>query len=486
MINVDGKRPNAMTVSQTTFVCILLGALFLAGSPAVVAQSRVDQLLAAPTSTSDASIIVAAEELKPFKPQPGVDWAHLVGQSFFFLSVENSFRCATEEGTRDAFSNGFFSGYLNSVGNLHGWNDGDPFYVNYVGHPMQGAVSGDIWTHNDRAYRTIEFGANRRYWKGKFRGAAYSYVYSVLFEIGPISEASVGNIQSLYPQQGFVDHIATPVFGLAWSVAEDAVDELVIRRIEEHDSNVFIRALARGGLNPSRTMANVMALQYPWHRDNRPGVRSSELRDLDYMGSLRELNTSSVEVSPPPGVPPFELNMAANVRAYLGEGHGGPCVGGGAAGAIRVSSQWQFVVDVGGCKMLDLEKNLSGDSLTYVTGLRWTPESPNRFTPHGEFLVGGTKLTQELVNPQLEEMLDLAAKEAGDPPPPHSAYSTHWETNALTLQAGSGVDLRLNSALSFRMANLEYSHSWNNRLNGNSYQNALQLTTGLVLQMGTW
>jgi hypothetical protein len=96
-------------------------------------------------------------------------------------------------------------GYLNSVGNLNGWSDGDPFYVNYVGHSMRGAASGDIWTHNDRAYRDIEFGRNRKYWKGKLRGAAYSYLYGVLFEIGPLSEASIGNIQALYPQQGFVD-----------------------------------------------------------------------------------------------------------------------------------------------------------------------------------------------------------------------------------------------------------------------------------------
>jgi len=36
-------------------------------------------------------------------------------------------------------------------------NDGDPLIVNYVGHPMQGAVSSRIWTHNDRAYRDIQY-----------------------------------------------------------------------------------------------------------------------------------------------------------------------------------------------------------------------------------------------------------------------------------------------------------------------------------------
>ena len=201
----------------------------------------------------------------------GVDWGGLFRESFLFLAIENSFRCATEQGTRDAISNPFFPGYLNSVGNLHGWNDGDPFYVNYVGHPMQGAVSGDIWTHNDRAYRNIQFGKNRRYWKGKLRAGAYSYIYSILFEIGPISEASIGNIQAYYPQQGFVDHIVTPVMGLGWSISEDVLDQYLIRRIESQTTNRWILLLARGGLNPARTMANAMALQPPWHRDNRPG-----------------------------------------------------------------------------------------------------------------------------------------------------------------------------------------------------------------------
>src|SRR5262249_36407961 len=82
-------------------------------------------------------------------------WHALFVQSFAFLSFEHAFRYATEEQTRQNLSGPFFQGYVNSVGSLHGWSDGDPFIVNYVGHPMQGAVSGYIWTHNDLAYRDI-------------------------------------------------------------------------------------------------------------------------------------------------------------------------------------------------------------------------------------------------------------------------------------------------------------------------------------------
>jgi hypothetical protein len=48
------------------------------------------------------------------------------------------------------------------------------------------------------------------------------------------------------------------------------------------------------------------------------------------------------------------------------------------------------------------------------------------------------------------------------------------------------VDYKINNALAFRVASLEYSHSWTQDLNGVNYQNGLQVTTGLVLRMGTW
>ena len=71
------------------------------------------------------------------------------------------FRVGTEQGTRDALGNNPFSGYLNAVGALHGWSDGDGYYVNYLGHPIEGAVSGYIWLNNDPRYRYVEFGRSR-------------------------------------------------------------------------------------------------------------------------------------------------------------------------------------------------------------------------------------------------------------------------------------------------------------------------------------
>jgi len=275
------------------------------------------------------------------------------------------------------------------------------------------------------------------------------------------------------------------VIGLGWSITEDALDQYFIRYLERRTSNSLARLLVRSGLNPARSMANALAFRPPWHRDNRPGVRSAQLQDLELMESLRERNAALMEVSPPLGVAPFEFNLTAKVKTYIGDGHAGPCAGGGGSVALRLSSQWQFVVDVSGCKLLGLENNLSGDALSYLGGTRWTPHPLGRWTPHAEVLIGGTKITQELIYPELKKAIESSAAKSEHPYVLHPLYSKEWETNGFTIQVGSGLDVKLNSALSYRVAKLEYSHSWTRELNG-TYQNGLQFTTGLVLHMGTW
>jgi hypothetical protein len=416
-----------------------------------------------------------------------VDWPELFKDSLQFFAVEHAFRCATEQGTRDGFGMPFWGGYLNSVGNLHGWADGDPFYVNYVGHPMQGSVSAYIWLHNDRAYRDVEFGKGRRYWKAKLRGAAFAFLQSEQFEIGPLSEASIGHIQALYPQQGFVDHVVTPFIGVGWSIAEDWLDRKLIRGIEERTTNRWVRIFARGGLNPARSMANVMGTRVPWDRDSRPGVLSYHPEMMNYLpGKQASEEEAGQVVIAPPGVAPFEFSMTSALKSYIGPGSKGACLGGGGSGALRLSPEFQMVVDVSGCKLLGLGSNLSGDSLSYMAGPRWTPQVSSRWTPHVQLLIGGTKLTQERMYPEVRAALEGNAKFNGSPMPEHADYTQDWETNGFAISAGSGVDLKLNNALTLRVASLEYSHAWSNELNGISYRHGLQFTSGLVLRMGTW
>src|SRR5579862_5887069 len=114
-------------------------------------------ILPSPPSVSPAPSV-------PERPEAGVNWNGLLWQSSMFLGIEHGFRLWTESGTRQGLQGSFLHNYFNALGNLHGWADGDPFYVNYVGHPMQGAVAGYLWVQNDHpAYRLAEFGRNRTY-----------------------------------------------------------------------------------------------------------------------------------------------------------------------------------------------------------------------------------------------------------------------------------------------------------------------------------
>ena len=417
----------------------------------------------------------------------GIDWKHLLLDSGSFLLCSHTYRILTEGTTRRSFREPFFPNYGAAVSNLHGWADGDPFMVNYVGHPMQGAVSGFIWQHNDRAFRTVEFGRNRRYWKERLRGMAFAYVYSVQFEIGPVSEASIGHIQSYYPQLGFVDHVITPTVGTGWAVAEDAVDRIIIQRFEAHFGNPVLRMIVRTGLNPARGFANFVEGQAPWHREDRPGV-FKPFPNPETWAAISQQRMVSKPVNPPPGVAPFEFTFHGAYRDYLQNSGAGGCVGGGGTAQFRVAAEWQMLLNVDGCKMLGFKQNWSGDTLMFAIGPRWTPQIPGaRWTSHLQALVGGTKLTQEFNNPVLQaEVADWKPNTDESRAAKHAFYSADWDTIGFTVQAGGGVDYKLTAALALTVGDFQYAHTWTSDINGVSYRNALQFTSGLVLRMGTW
>lgn len=407
-------------------------------------------------------------------PQPfQVDWTELARSSLRLLGIMQVFRLATEPGTRVG-GFGLGPGYTGSVGNLHGWDDGDPFYVNYVGHPMQGAVSGRLWLLHDRRYRRAEFGRGADYWKGQLRATAFAWVFSEQFEIGPLSEASIGHIQKDFPQQGFVDHVVTPTVGLGWMIAEDALDRYLVRGIEARTGNGFARIAARTLLNPARAFANVMDWKVPWYRDSRAGVYS-------YVAVLETEHREAPAASDPVReIAPFEFTASTGLRRFGGVA----CVGGGAEGAYRIAPEWQMVLAVGGCKMVEPHDNVSGDALVYQLGPRWTPAPQGRWSPFAHLLVGGLKVAQETLDPA-EKRQVLDANKGLDPILAytlHGQYTTQQESNAVAVTAGMGVDYRLNSALAIRAASLEYLRGSARTVPGSG----LQMTTGMVLRWGTW
>lgn len=407
-----------------------------------------------------------------------INWNGIASQSSLFLGIEHGFRFATEAGTRSGMKGPFFRGYLNAVGNMHGWSDGDPFLVNYIGHPLQGSVASFIWIQNDaQRYRLAEFGESRDYWKSRLRATAWSWAYSTQFEIGPLSEASLGKVQNTWPQQGFVDHVITPAVGLGWTLAEDAIDKYIIKRFEERVENKWARMMVRGWLNPGRSAANALAFRAPWSRDTRSGILAYQ--PVTYLPKKKDDEPDA----PPKLLASFEFLAQPTFQRFGNHN----CLGGGASGAFRVNPSWQIVVDVSGCTVYGLGENRSGDTLLYQIGPRWTPSASGRFSPYAEFLVGGHKVTQTYTDPVGKAAWEKLAKEQDQSlPPPKPDFMDFQEANAFAVKAATGLDMKLTSALALRLASLGYTHTWTSPMNGVNYSNGLQFSTGIVLRMGTW
>jgi hypothetical protein len=409
----------------------------------------------------------------------GVDWRGLAVQSYKFLVLEHAFRFATEPGTRRGMKGPFLSTYAESIRSLHGWADGDPFYVNYVGHPMMGSIAGRIWEQNDPRYRDVVFGKSPQYWKSRLRASAFSFAYSAQFEIGPFSEASVGKIQRVWPQQGFVDIVITPVAGLGWTLAEDAIDKYLVRRLEERFTHPYIRMLVRTWATPSMSFGNVLAGRVPWHRSNRGRPYAPD------SSTFRPLRIDPEDPpNPPDGVAPFEFNMSFQPQMFPAAG--ASCLGGTGSAALRLAAEWQLVLEAGGCKMLGLSENVSGDSLTYMLGPRWKAAGSRRLSPHIQFLVGGQKVTTERFFPDRWSQWEDVVTITPTPADYRKFYVQRDEANAFAVSAGGGLDLKLNDALALRLANLEFRHAWMRPVGGADFSTGIQFSTGVVLRMGTW
>jgi hypothetical protein len=167
---------------------------------------------------------------------------------------------------------------------------------------------------------------------------------------------------------------------------------------------------------------------------------------------------------------------------------GSGCLGGGAEAAYRVSPNVQIALAVNGCKFLGMGRDVSGDALVYQAGPRWTPAPAGRWSPYAHILVGGIKLTREQTFPDQK----LAVEEANAGLDPsltytlHDLYTRREEVSGLAVSAGTGLDYKLNAALALRVASIEYLRSNAGPLGGLSSSNGFQVSTGMILRIGTW
>lgn len=195
----------------------------------------------------------------------GFRWEPAVKQSLLFLSLQHGY-AMTQPKTRDALHGPFFKDYARSVKSLHGWADGGRFFTNYVAHPLQGSMTGFIQIQNDPVGARQRFGASGAYWRSRLKAVAWTAAWSTQFEIGPVSQASIGNVGE-HGKQTYVDLVMTPVGGLALLVIEDALDKYLVERIERRHNSYYLKITSRMLLNPTRSVANLLRFKKPWHRD---------------------------------------------------------------------------------------------------------------------------------------------------------------------------------------------------------------------------
>ena len=207
-----------------------------------------------------------------------MEQAYLVHDEYHWITLENGVPF-----------NHYWSDYKHSLSTWadSGWSDGDPFLDNYIGHPIQGALTGFIQVQNDPQGEKLEFSNSKAYWRSRLKAMLWSAAYSTQWEIGPLSELTIEkygavsrgkwNPDGTYPcvskncvtGTGKVDVVITPLGGLGWMVAEDVLDKQIARRVEGATRNKFLIATTRCAVNPIRGAANILHGKSPWFRASR-------------------------------------------------------------------------------------------------------------------------------------------------------------------------------------------------------------------------
>jgi hypothetical protein len=213
--------------------------------------------------TSDAS---SSESSSTWGPR-GV--AGAIVDSLKLVMLEHATRISFQDKTRAELLGPFWHDYLRSVRRPTHWNDTDSWAVNYLGHPVHGAAAGIIWLdHKERDRAPSWFGPG--YLASRARAATFAAFYSLQFEIGPLSEASLGNVGLDPATVGWVDYVVTPVGGFAFMILEDVLDRYLVRWVESRVQNRLVRVAFRLGCGPARFLANVAESRLPWYRPGRP------------------------------------------------------------------------------------------------------------------------------------------------------------------------------------------------------------------------
>ena len=213
-----------------------------------------------------------------------VHWHQLLISTTLFNAFEDAgnlytgywYRVETTEGD-------WFDRWINSAAGWRWnvWNDANPVLDDYVGHPMMGAITADLWIQNDPKSMTLEPSNTWPYWRRGLRAGAFAAAYSFEWKLGPTGEAGFGhngdhyyydtsykNGTELTNETGWVTLVTTPVGGVLWTMAEDQMDKHVVAPAEGSGRNPFAM-LGLSFLEPAHATANILRFRPPWYRDDR-------------------------------------------------------------------------------------------------------------------------------------------------------------------------------------------------------------------------
>jgi len=290
---------------------VACGIFLLAGGPFSLAQdegavrsAEVANLPDAPTPVEPAaagaagdsgSVIVARmpEERVPAEDcsldttharQCRVHWHQLIISTTLFNAFEDAGNLYTGYWYRWETTHGdWFDRWIDSAADWRWnvWNDANPVLDDYVGHPMMGAITNDVWIQNDPKSVRVEPSNTWPYWRRLLRAGAFSAAYSFWWKLGPAGEASIGhngdhyyydnsykNGTELTNETGWVTLVTTPVGGVLWTMGEDEMDRHVVAPAEGAGRNPF-GMLGLSFLEPAHATANILRFRPPWYRDDR-------------------------------------------------------------------------------------------------------------------------------------------------------------------------------------------------------------------------
>jgi len=220
-------------------------------------QAAAPQAVATPAPNAPSQL--AGATFKPTKMTKMV----IYGLQLTFY--EHVMRIATQEFTRTQLEGKFWPEYFDSVHVPQQWGDKDHWQVNYIGHAISGGAFARIWMEQ----REPKEAGHATYFKGLGRALIYATLFSIQYEMGPMSEASIGNVGLNPADLGWGDYVWTPIGGVLWTMGEDAIDRYALTWIDKHVPFKMARVAARLIGNPSRMLANVGMNRTPWNRSDR-------------------------------------------------------------------------------------------------------------------------------------------------------------------------------------------------------------------------